>query len=118
MVLELCLQEVTTCEPDYYKWTQWLFLQLHRRGLAYLKDAYVNWDPVDQTVLANEQVRHVSLRVSLPKYMAVVTGLLSGVWVCMCLSVCLIVAPRRWTTRGAAGDLGQWWNGGCCGSGF
>ena len=49
-------KEVTSCEPDYYRWTQWLFLQLYERGLAYKKEAPVNWDPVDQTVLANEQV--------------------------------------------------------------
>jgi leucyl-tRNA synthetase len=49
-------REVTTCAPDYYKWTQWIFLQFFQAGLAYQKDATVNWDPIDQTVLANEQV--------------------------------------------------------------
>nr|MCH9644133.1 leucine--tRNA ligase [Gammaproteobacteria bacterium] len=49
-------REVTTCQPNYYHWEQWLFLQLYKKGLAYKKNAIVNWDPVDQTVLANEQV--------------------------------------------------------------
>jgi leucyl-tRNA synthetase len=49
-------REITTCAPDYYKWTQWLFLQFFKAGLAYQKEAPVNWDPVDQTVVANEQV--------------------------------------------------------------
>ena len=49
-------REVTTCRPEYYKWNQWLFLRMLEGGLMYLKTGTVNWDPVDQTVLANEQV--------------------------------------------------------------
>ena len=49
-------REVATCSPDYYKWTQWSFIQFLKAGLAYQKEAAVNWDPIDQTVLANEQV--------------------------------------------------------------
>jgi leucyl-tRNA synthetase len=49
-------REINTSEPSYYRWTQWLFLQLYQKGLAYKKEAYVNWCPKDQTVLANEQV--------------------------------------------------------------
>ena len=49
-------REVATCSPDYYKWTQWSFIQFLKAELAYQKEAAVNWDPIDQTVLANEQV--------------------------------------------------------------
>ncbi|SAK84000.1 leucyl-tRNA synthetase [Caballeronia hypogeia] len=49
-------REVATCSPDYYKWNQWLFLKMLEKGIAYKKTGTVNWDPVDQTVLANEQV--------------------------------------------------------------
>jgi leucyl-tRNA synthetase len=49
-------REVATCDPGYYKWNQWLFLKMLDKGIAYRKTQVVNWDPVDQTVLANEQV--------------------------------------------------------------
>ena len=49
-------REVATCDPTYYKWNQWLFLKMLEKGIAYRKTQVVNWDPVDQTVLANEQV--------------------------------------------------------------
>ncbi|MDM8559718.1 leucine--tRNA ligase [Candidatus Parabeggiatoa sp. HSG14] len=49
-------RELATCNTDYYRWEQWLFIQLYKKGLVYKKTAPVNWDPVDQTVLANEQV--------------------------------------------------------------
>jgi leucyl-tRNA synthetase len=49
-------REITTCSPEYYRWNQWLFLRMLEKGIAYLKTGVVNWDPVDKTVLANEQV--------------------------------------------------------------
>jgi leucyl-tRNA synthetase len=49
-------REVATCTPEYYKWNQWLFLKMLEKGIAYRKTQVVNWDPVDMTVLANEQV--------------------------------------------------------------
>ena len=48
-------REIRTCEPDYYKWTQWIFLQLHKNGLAYLAPSWVNWCPKDEWALTNEQ---------------------------------------------------------------
>lgn len=49
-------REVTTCKPEYYRWEQWFFIQMYNKGLVYKKKSLVNWDPIDQTVLANEQV--------------------------------------------------------------
>jgi len=49
-------REIATCDPEYYKWNQWFFLKMLEKGVAYRKTQVVNWDPVDQTVLANEQV--------------------------------------------------------------
>lgn len=49
-------REIATCDPSYYRWEQWLFIQLYKKGMIYKKESTVNWDPIDQTVLANEQV--------------------------------------------------------------
>jgi leucyl-tRNA synthetase len=49
-------RELATCKPEYYRWNQWFFLRMYEKGIAYRKTQVVNWDPVDQTVLANEQV--------------------------------------------------------------
>ena len=49
-------RDLASCDPSYYRWDQWFFTQLFEKGLVYRKKAVVNWDPVDQTVLANEQV--------------------------------------------------------------
>lgn len=49
-------REFATCDPEYYRWEQWFFIKLYEKGLVYKKDSVVNWDPIDQTVLANEQV--------------------------------------------------------------
>jgi leucyl-tRNA synthetase len=73
-------RELATCSPDYYKWTQWLFLRMHKAGLAYQKDASVNWDPVDNTVLANEQVPLATLGRG---------------WLGACVRVCMVLDGCR-----------------------
>ena len=65
-------REVVTSRPEYYKWTQWLFLQLYKKGLAYKKEAPVNWCPSCQTVLANEQVVEERVRSPVEARAAVV----------------------------------------------
>jgi leucyl-tRNA synthetase len=71
-------REVATCDPSYYKWNQWFFLKMLEKGIAYKKTQIVNWDPVDQTVLANEQVRRPRLAQRRHRREARDPGLLPG----------------------------------------
>ncbi len=69
----LCLsfdwsRRLHTCDPEYYRWTQWLFLRFFERGLAYRKEGLVNWCPEDQTVLANEQVNAGPASAAAPRW--------------------------------------------------
>lgn len=74
-------REVSTCDPDFYKWTQWIFLKLYEKGLAYQKEAPVNWCPAMRTVLANEEVvdgksergGHPVVRVNMVQWMLKIT---------------------------------------------
>src|ERR1051325_11609684 len=74
-------REVSTCEPDFYKWTQWIFLKLFERGLAYQKEVPVNWCPALRTVLANEEVidgksergGHPVIRMPMKQWMLKIT---------------------------------------------
>ena len=85
-------RELATCHRDYYKWEQWFFTRLFAKGLVYKKEAEVNWDPVDQTVLANEQVvdgrgwRSGALveRRNIPQWFVKITAMAQAAYICSC----------------------------------